>query len=121
MPRAGATTVWESWEATSHGTAVDSRNHYSKGAMCQWLFESMCGITITGENEFRIAPKPGGQVRHASFSYQSIYGEVSSAWEKIENGVEYRIKVPANCIATLELPGREAESLPAGEYRYIVE
>ncbi len=120
MPKAGATTVWESWEAADHGTAVDSRNHYSKGAMCQWLFESMCGISITGENCFRIAPKPGGHVSHASFTYQSVYGEVSSAWKKTESGVEYSIKIPANCEAKLELPGQEKQSLEAGNYFFQV-
>ena len=67
----GATTVWENWEGEL------SQNHYSPGAVCQWLFDTVCGIRADGENHFLIAPVPGGTLTHAEASYKSLYGEES--------------------------------------------
>ena len=52
MTKMGATTIWESWEGTEAQGGIGSLNHYSKGAVCEWLFRSMCGINIDGENRF---------------------------------------------------------------------
>ena len=55
MPKNGATTIWESWEGTKAQGGIASLNHYSKGAVCEWLFGTMCGINVAGENRFTIA------------------------------------------------------------------
>ena len=59
MPKMGANTIWESWEGTEAQGGVASLNHYSKGAVCEWLFGEMCGIKVGGENEYIIEPKIG--------------------------------------------------------------
>lgn len=41
MPKNGATTIWESWEGKTAQNGVASLNHYSKGAVVQWLFDTM--------------------------------------------------------------------------------
>lgn len=119
MPKNGATTVWEAWEgtATKQG-GIASLNHYSKGAVCRWLFDTMCGIHVDGENHFTIAPRPGGRLTHAKESYTSVYGRVESGWERTEAGYAYTVTVPAGCTATLTLPGREAVVLPAGIHTF---
>lgn len=119
MPKHGATTVWEAWEgtATKQG-GIASLNHYSKGAVCRWLFDTMCGIRVDGENHFSIAPRPGGHFTHAKASYTSVYGRVESGWEGTEAGYAYAVTVPAGCTATLTLPGREAVVLPAGTHTF---
>lgn len=119
MPKHGATTVWEAWEgtATKQG-GIASLNHYSKGAVCRWLFDTMCGIRVDGENHFSIAPRPGGHFTHARASYTSVYGRVESGWERTEAGYAYAVTVPAGCTATLTLPGREAVVLPAGTHTF---
>ena len=38
MPKAGANTIWESWEGPNAQGGVASLNHYSKGAVVEWLF-----------------------------------------------------------------------------------
>ena len=112
----GATTVWETWEGYVGKGDSGSLNHYSPGAVCQWLFDTCAGIRVDGENHFVIAPIPGGGLTHAEASYRSPYGEVSSRWEKTENGVQYTVTVPANCTAELRLPGRETMLVAAGTY-----
>jgi len=120
MPKAGATTIWESWEGPNAGGAGEgSLNHYSKGAVCQWLFETMCGIQVAGENEFVIAPKPGGHFMHAKAAYNSVYGKVSCGWKKQEDGTyAYEVSVPSNTTAKVMLPDGRKEICNAGTYEY---
>lgn len=107
MPKQGATTIWENWEGPNTDKPA-SLNHYSKGAVCRWLFDTMCGIHVDGENHFTIAPQPGGQFTHATASYQSIYGLVESGWKNTETGFVFTVAVPVNCTASIHLPnGRE--------------
>ena len=120
MPKAGATTIWEDWEGPNSdngvGGGIASLNHYSKGAVCEWIFEEMCGIKVVGENEFVIAPNPGGHFTYAGMEYESVYGRVSCRWEKKEGGFSYEITVPANTRATVILPGEGERVLLAGSY-----
>ena len=116
MPKNGATTIWESWEGTQAQGGIASLNHYSKGAVCEWLFKSMCGIRLDGENHFIIAPKPGGRFTQAKAKYQSVYGMVESGWERTESGYRFCITVPCNTTATVTLPDGISQLLPAGEY-----
>lgn len=45
----GATTIWETWDGVREdGTVHDSLNHYSYGAVVGWLFDSVCGIRVSG-------------------------------------------------------------------------
>ena len=60
MPKAGATTIWESWEGSNAEGELGSLNHYFKGALCEWIFREMCGIHIAGKNHFVLKPLPGG-------------------------------------------------------------
>ncbi len=118
MPKNGATTVWESWEGTEAQGGIASLNHYSKGAVCEWLFRVMCGVTVKGENCFAIAPKPGGQFTNAGLEYQSIYGKVASKWEKMNGKTTYHFAIPANCTAEITLPCGIQKNVTAGTYTF---
>lgn len=122
MPKNGATTVWEAWEGSeAKNGGIASLNHYSKGAVCRWLFDTMCGIRVDGENHFTIAPRPGGHFAYAKASYNSIYGKVESGWVR-ENGRDgkavYTVVIPENCTATLVLPERDAFVLNSGTHTF---
>ena len=116
MPKNGATTIWESWEGTKAQGGIASLNHYSKGAVCEWLFKTMCGIRVDGENHFVIAPHPGGHFTRAKAVYDSVYGRVESGWEKTPDGWKYTVTVPANCTAELRLPEKAPVTLESGTY-----
>lgn len=118
MPKMGANTVWESWEGPGAQGGVASLNHYSKGAVCEWLFSEMCGIKVTGRNRFSISPFPGGNVTYAKAEYKSIYGKVYSMWRKTGNGYEYNIRVPSGCTADIILADGRKASVGAGEYNF---
>ena len=118
MPKSGATTIWEAWEGNLKDKWIASLNHYSKGALCEWLMNTMCGIRVAGENHFVLAPQPGGHVTFARASYQSVYGLVATAWTRTETGYRLEVTVPANTTADLRLPDGSAHFLTAGQYCY---
>lgn len=113
--RQGATTVWENW------TPDASLNHYSKGACCQWLFDCICGVRLDGrKNHFIIEPHIIRPVSRMAFTYDSVYGTVSSGWETEGDAYAFRIQIPANCTAEICLPGQKTQTLPAGSYEFKV-
>ena len=120
MTKIGATTIWESWEGTEAQGGIASLNHYSKGAVCEWLFSSMCGINVSGENHFTINPKPGGTFTFAEAAYNSIFGTIKSGWKKANEGFVFAITVPANCTADVTLPDGTTRKLPAGEHTITI-
>lgn len=118
MPKNGATTIWESWEGTKAQDGIASLNHYSKGAACEWLFKTMCGIRVEAENHFTIAPRPGGHFTYAKASYDSVYGRVESGWKKENGKWHFDIVVPANCTAEILLPETTPQTVSAGLYHF---
>lgn len=115
----GATTVWETWEGYTGKGDSGSLNHYSPGAVCQWLFDSCAGINVVSENHFVIKPVPGGTLNFARANYKSIYGEVSCGWKKTEKGTCFSIKVPENCTADIIMPDGRKDTISSGEYEYV--
>lgn len=123
MPKDGATTIWEDWAGPEsekgNDAGIASLNHYSKGAVCEWVFDTMCGIKVDGENHFTIAPVPGGHFTHARMSYDSVYGTVSCSWKKNEDdSYSYEITVPSNTTATVAIEGQETRELQTGTYTW---
>ncbi len=121
MPQNGASTIWESWEGNmTSDKGIASLNHYSKGALCEWLIGSMCGIQMgDGENTFVIKPLVGGNISYAKAGYNSIYGLVESGWERTDGKTVYSVTVPSNTTARIILPDGE-HVVQAGMYEYSI-
>lgn len=120
MPKMNANTIWESWEGTQAQGGIASLDHYSKGAVLEWVVSEMCGIQVSGENKFTIAPKVGGHFTFAKCEYKSVYGKVKSDWRREGGKTVYMISVPANTTAKVVLPSGE-KTLTAGEYEFMVD
>lgn len=118
MPKNEATTIWESWEGTKAQGGIASLNHYSKGAVCQWLFSSMCGINVDVENHFVISPKVGGHFTYAKAEYKSIFGLVKSGWTVEDGKTVFTVEIPANCTADIHLPNGEKKTVAAGKHTF---
>jgi alpha-L-rhamnosidase len=107
----GATTIWENWNGiTPEGDPFASLNHYSYGAVCDFLFSDVAGIRPVWENpgykHFVLKPLLGGTLTQASATFESPYGTIRSSWEKRDQGVAYHFEIPANTTATIMLPGQ---------------
>jgi len=86
--RLGATTVWEHWDGSMWSPDKNFFNHYAYGAVDRWSFENILGIRAKepGFSTFILAPRPGGGLTRAEGCYQSIYGEIKSAW-RVDGGI----------------------------------
>ena len=110
----GATTIWERLNGFTvengfgGNNSMNSFNHYSFGAVGQWMMAYSLGIQrdLPGFKHFILQPEPDptGQMTWAKGYYDSMYGRISSGW-KVENDIlSYTAIVPANTKATLYLP-----------------
>jgi len=122
MVKQGATTVWETYEGfdeDNHPIPV-SKNHYSLGAVCGFLFSHVAGIKIKGTNHFQIEPIPSKLLEHAKATYDSPYGTVSSSWKIEDNKIYYRFIIPTNTKADICLPNAKVRSIGPGETNLTV-
>ena len=99
MAKENTGTIWEGWEGPKSQDGIASLNHYSKGAMVEWLYKSMLGIKVKGENKFEISPVIGDGIEFAKGSYKSLYGEVKVSWKKEGKEVQFDVEVSANVTA----------------------
>ncbi|MER6492960.1 family 78 glycoside hydrolase catalytic domain [Streptomyces griseorubiginosus] len=123
--RNGATTVWERWNSYSREDGfgpveMNSFNHYSYGAIMEWMYESMAGIAKDpahpGFKHFFLRPHfdPTGRITRVSGSHLSPYGEIVSEWAVRDSRFTHRIAVPANSTATLRIPTADSDSVCEG-------
>ncbi|BDI31194.1 hypothetical protein CCAX7_32450 [Capsulimonas corticalis] len=118
--RQGATTIWERWDGWTpdkgfQDPGMNSFNHYSLGSVGQWLYQDVAGIDTDpdqpGYKHILMHPHPGPGLSHASATFDSIHGPITSAW-KIDNGVfVWNVTVPANTTATAWIPAAGADGV----------
>ena len=120
----GATSIWERLNGYTvergfgGNNSMNSFNHYSFGAVGQWLMSYSLGIQRDepGFQKFILQPEPDptGVMTAAEGSYNSMYGRIRSAWKVDGPVLTYRATVPANTSATLYLPATTAEAVKEG-------
>ncbi|TZF82812.1 Bacterial alpha-L-rhamnosidase [Pedobacter sp. BS3] len=108
----GATTIWERWDGiktdgTFEAESMNSFNHYSYGAIGDWMYKVITGINAAepGYKTIRIAPQLGGNFTTAAAGLETMYGKVASAWKTEGSKITLDITVPANTTAKIVLPG----------------
>lgn len=108
----GATTIWERWDGIKpdgsfQAISMNSFNHYAYGAVGDWMYRTVAGISETapGYKEISIAPKPGGGLKSVSAELETIYGKVKSAWSVEGGKTKIDIVIPPNTTAKVVLPG----------------
>lgn len=112
----GATTIWENWKGIDEeGNAHDSLNHYSYGAVGNWLYQVVAGLEIgaAGYKHIRFQPQPGDDLTRVEATYQSLYGEIASSWQIEQEQFTLTVTVPANTTATVSIPARLGRQVTA--------
>ena len=127
----GATTMWERWNSYSkaegfNGASMNSLNHYAYGAIGQWMYERIAGLTPdpanSGYKHFFVRPLFAPQLDRARADLETAYGKASSGWTRAGGKVTVEIEVPPNTTATVELPGwKESKMIRAGAHRFELE
>ena len=119
----GATTMLENWNGMD--LFQDSFNHYSFGAVCQFLFEYVAGIQPTydapGFRKVVLKPTPGGSLTWAKGEYKTKYGILQSEWHIADGMFHYSCSIPEMVTATLQLPSGDMYVLASGKHRYKAE
>lgn len=120
----GATTILENWDGMDQHRS--SYNHYSFGAVCDFLFGYVAGIRPSwqtpGYEKFILKPVVGGTLTHAEAVYESRYGTIRSAWKtQGEKRMHYECEIPVNTVAILHLPDGSTRELGSGKYEYETE
>ncbi len=101
----GATTLWESWRG---GTNGPSHNHPMFGSISEWFYRSVLGINPAEDavacHKWIISPKLTEQIKSASGTYQSVRGVVRSDYTRDSDQLIWKVEIPANTSAVLEIP-----------------
>jgi hypothetical protein len=107
----GATSLTESWA----GLRDVSNNHMMLGHLMEWFFSGIGGIRqMPGSKAYEhilIAPEIVGDITWAETSYKSVHGEISSAWEISDKNYSLKVRIPANCKATIVIPQADPEKI----------
>lgn len=122
----GATTVWERWNSILPNgdfdeSGMNSLNHYSYGAIGDWLYRKVAGINPleSGYKKILIKPFLTKGLSEVKASYQSMYGEISSYIKCKDGRITVDVVIPANTTAVLELPERgEKIEVGSGNWHY---
>ena len=105
----GNTVMKESWD----GGLVQMPS--LAGPVGYWFFHSLAGIrTLPGTPAFKkfiIKPQPVEGLTWVSTTYQSVRGEIKSAWKKETAGFQLQIKIPANTTALVYLPATATDTI----------
>ena len=112
----GATTIWERWDGYVKGRGfqnkgMNSFNHYAIGAVGEWMYRVILGINNDDEHpgyeHFIIRPRPGGGLKWAKGSYDSIRGKIEVSWS-VAGKPKLDVTIPTNTTATVYVPAKSA-------------
>ena len=122
----GATTIWERWNSYMLDKGMgpqgmNSFNHYAYGCVCEWMWETMAGISAdTSEPGFKriiLNPQPDPRLGYVNASFNSPAGLIESNWRYDNDKWIWNFTVPEGGLAMVTLPGEtEAKEYAAGSY-----
>ncbi|MBP2058255.1 alpha-L-rhamnosidase [Lactobacillus colini] len=121
----GATTVWERWnsvqeDGSMNPEGMNSLNHYSIGAIMEWVYRYVLGIRShsAGYQRIDFAPEFDYRLKHIKGHYQSSYGDFKVEYQ-IEADEEHTIKlnlsVPYGVVVKVHLPRTDKFNLNGEE------
>ena len=120
----GATTIWEHWDGIREDGSFWSRdmnsfNHYSYGAVADWVFEQAAGIAHDedhpGFSQLIYAPQPDSRLGWLQARLDTRHGTVSALWVCQEDGVRYELDTPVKTLVRLDGKERWVEK---GKYTF---
>ncbi|NJL30636.1 MAG: hypothetical protein HC898_02820 [Phycisphaerales bacterium] len=120
----GATTIWERWDGWTpdkgfQSAGMNSFNHYSYGAIGQWLYQVVAGLDLldthhgAGYRHTLIHPQPDpkGRINRARASTMTMYGLLASSWQVDAGQFVLEVTIPANTQATVRFKAPSMEAV----------
>lgn len=125
----GATTIWERWNSYMLDKGMgpqgmNSFNHYAYGCVCEWMWETMAGISAdTLEPGFKriiMKPIPDKRLEFVNAEYNSAAGIIKSSWKYEGDQWIWDFTIPEGAVAFVTLPGEsQAHEYRAGSYQIV--
>ena len=125
----GATTIWERWNSYMLDKGMgpqgmNSFNHYAYGCVCEWMWETMAGISAdTSEPGFKriiMKPIPDKRLEFVNAEYNSAAGIIKSSWKYEGDQWIWDFTIPEGSVALVTLPGEsQAHEYRAGSYQIV--
>ena len=139
--KAGATAIWERWDAlrpdgtvnlgegkvkdiseqnSNLGGGMVSFNHYANGAVGDWLYRRLAGIEATeaGYQTVTIRPIIGGGITWAKCAKATPYGKLAVTWEIKDGLFTIDAAIPFAVTADITTPDGVTRRVGSGEYHY---
>ena len=122
----GATTIWERWnsymiEKGMGPKGMNSFNHYAYGCVCEWIWETVAGISCSpanpGFSRIIMAPVPDKRLGSVHAEYNSAAGLIKSSWRYEGDTWIWEFTVPEGAVAEVTVPGEDAaKEYTSGDY-----
>ena len=123
----GATTIWERWNGILpngelFNPKMNSYNHYAYGSVGDWMYRKLAGIDCleAGYKKIKIKPLLAKGITSINATYNCVYGKIAVGYSVQNNRVKYRIEIPVNTTAEIELEGLEKTTVGSGIYEYEI-
>lgn len=122
----GATTIWERWNSYMVDSGMgpqgmNSFNHYAYGCVCEWMWETMAGISADtsapGFKKVVMKPVPDRRLGFVNAEYPSASGLIKSSWRYEGDKWIWDFTIPEGVSAEVTLPGEtESKEYRSGSY-----
>ena len=105
MIQCGATTGWEKYEYLT-GNSMNAHIHPIQSAMAQCFYRYIAGIVPKGEgaSEFDIKPYYPEKLLTASVTCNTVRGDLSVRWRRVDGKTNLCVNVPFNTKANIYTP-----------------
>jgi alpha-L-rhamnosidase len=118
----GATTIWERWnaiypdgsindgglkdKAEGSGDGMISFNHYAYGAVIDWVYRNVAGLSSLepGYAKVKVAPKLIDAIDRAKAHINTGFGKVEVTYIYNPTELSMQLEVPFGTVAVLDLP-----------------
>ena len=109
MIERGATTIWELWNGDTADPAMNSGNHVMLlGDVLPWMYGDLAGIRQSSNSrayrELDMYISMPAEIGHVKATHTTPYGTVSSEWQRTEDGLLWKVDIPANTSARIHVP-----------------
>jgi alpha-L-rhamnosidase len=116
MVENGATTIWELWNGNTADPGMNSQNHVMLlGDLLTWFYENLAGIrtnkTDVAFKKIIMKPTIPAGLDFVKASYNSFHGLIKSEWKNSVDQFEWKISIPANTSATVNIPANSVEEI----------
>lgn len=105
----GMTTMGERW------TRGDSKNHMILAQIDEWFTSGLGGIRpgALAYRELVVQPKPVGDLRYVTSSYETPQGTARSSWTRSADRFTMKVTIPANTTAEVHVPADDDNRVTA--------